>query len=152
MYLKIKMILVSTVVFMATNVYACHDDFGTKGHHTWSKNSGVLQLTELTTISPSTTTWCELYTDFITNEYQYLAEQAAQGQGPHLVSLAQLMGCSSGGYATFAEKTHTYYASLFSSSEPPVPNLFREQLNQMIRSTPVLHQNCTLQGVPYVTM
>ena len=92
-YKTILILLFISVPFIAS---ACHEgDFESsgKGHHKFGKSIGILEFTENSTISVSTSTSCDFYTAFLDSQYNFIQEQVAYGHGPHLDALAMMTGC-----------------------------------------------------------
>jgi hypothetical protein len=68
-------ILIILFISVASIASACHEgdfDSSGKGHHKFGKNIGILQFTENSTISVSTTTSCDFYTAFLDSEYDFI--------------------------------------------------------------------------------
>ena len=98
-----SLVAILTLFFGSENLMACHEEASggdrgiwptLRGHNPTSRLSGILVTFESTTASISTSTNCEAYTHFIELNYDQIANNAAQGQGPYLAALASLLGCS----------------------------------------------------------
>ena|SRR3989339_949681 len=76
--------------------------------------------------------------EFIASNYDSLTEEAAQGKGLHLETLAGLMGCQSS-KAQFAQMTQKNFGSLFVDQADAVQVL--ERLKAGIKAQPAL--SCT---------
>ena len=105
---------------------ACHEEASggdggmwptLRGHSPTSRQSGILVTFEGTSASISTTTNCDAYTHFIELNYDQIANNAAQGQGPYLDALASLRGCSYNSRLLFGRVIHANFSKLFKNSE-----------------------------------
>ena len=143
---KLFFLMILLIGGFGMEIFACHQgDLGAtmKGHYHWSKNFGfTFRYTENSTIFTSITTHCDFYAQFIFHEYQYIAEEAAQGQGDRLMVLARLMGCSRESYPAFAAAIQMDYPSLFYQTSKVQPDLFLEKLKELVALTPTLEQTC----------
>jgi len=143
---KLLILIVILIVSFGMDVFACHErDLGAhyEGHYKWSKNSGGLtQYTEVSTFSSLLSTSCDFYAQFISNQYDYIAEEAAQGQGEHLLVLAEWVGCPLASRSKFSTTMQARYASLFTETSREQPDEFFKKLKEMVALTPTLKQTC----------
>ena len=143
---KLLILIVSLMVSFGVEVFACHKgDLGAyqEGHYQWSKNTGgISQVIEGTTVSIHITTDCDFYVQFISQEYDYIAEEAAQGQGEHLLVLAEWVGCPLAIRSKFSTTMQARYASLFAETSREQPDEFLKKLKEMVALTPTLKQTC----------
>ena len=122
---------------------ACHEgDFEGvyKGHHIWGKNAGLFQFTENSTVSVSTSSSCDMYTAFLDSEYNFIQEQVAYGDGPHLDALAMITGCKPKVRFEFSQILRSNYANLF--SERKNAHELKNGIEKLIRSNKVLKASC----------
>jgi len=142
----LKPALLLFLISFASNAFACHEgDFESsgKGHHKFGKNMGILQFTENSTISVSTTTSCDFYTAFLDSEYDFIQQQVAYGHGPHLDALASLRGCSIDSKLLFCQVLHENFSKLFENHELNGEALSR-RLEIILNREPVLLDKCLL--------
>ena len=135
--------LVFIYFFAASVASACHEgDFESvyKGHHKWGKSVGLFQFTENSTISLSTSSSCDLYTAFLDSEYNFIQEQVAYGDGPHLDALAMITGCKSKVRFEFSQILRSNYANLF--SERKKAHELKNGIEKLIKSNKVLKASC----------
>ena len=136
-------ILILLFISVPSIVSACHKgDFESsgKGHHKFGKNIGILQFTENSTISVSTTTSCDFYTAFLDSEYDFIQQQVAYGHGPHLDALATINGCEEVVRVEFAKALRVNYIELFSDHNKP--HTLRNGIEQLIDSNSKLKLSC----------
>jgi hypothetical protein len=115
-------ILIILFISVASIASACHEgdfDSSGKGHHKFGKNIGILQFTENSTISVSTTTSCDFYTAFLDSEYDFIQQQVAYGHGPHLDALAMINGCEERVRTEFSKTLRVNYVELFGDQRNP---------------------------------
>jgi len=139
----LKPVLLLFLISFASNAFACHEgDFesGAKGHHKFGKNIGILQFTENSTISVSTTTSCDFYTGFLDSEYNFIQQQAAYGRGPHLDALAMINGCEEHIRTEFSKALRVNYIELFSDYNNP--HALRNGIEHLIDSNSKLKLSC----------
>ena len=139
----LKPALLLFLIFFASNAFACHEgDFESsgKGHHKFGKNIGILQFTENSTISVSTTTSCDLYTAFLNSEYDFIQLQVAYGHGAHLDALAVINGCEERVRTEFSRALHVNYIELFSDYRNP--HTLRKSIENLIDSNSTLKLSC----------
>ena len=139
----LKPALLLFLIFFASNAFACHEgDFesGAKGHHKFGKNIGILQFTENSTISVSTTTSCDFYTAFLNSEYDFIQLQVAYGHGAHLDALAVINGCEERVRTEFSRALHVNYIELFSDHRNP--HTLRKGIENLIDSNSTLKLSC----------
>ena len=135
--------LVVFFISAASVASACHEgDFESvyKGHHKWGKSVGIFQFTENSTISVSTSSSCDLYTAFLDSEYNFIKEQVAYGDGPHLDALAIITGCKPKVRFEFSQTLRSNYAKLF--SERKNAHELRNGIEKLIKSNNVLKASC----------
>ena len=134
------------------NLIACHEeacggDGGMwptlRGHSPTSRQSGILVTFEGTSASISTTTNCDAYTHFIELNYDQIANNAAQGQGPYLDALASLRGCSDDSKFLFGKVIHANFSKLFINSELKVEKL-NHSLDIILKNEPLLLNKCQI--------
>ena len=132
------------------NLIACHKEASggdggiwptLRGHSPASRQSGILVTFEGTSASISTTTNCDAYTHFIELNYDQIANNAAQGQGPYLDALASLLGCSDDSKFLFGRVIHANFSKLFINSELKVEKL-NHSLDIIIIREPLLLNKC----------
>ena len=143
MQIIFRTLLVFIYFFTASVASACHEgDFESvyKGHHKWGKNVGIFQFIENSTISFSTSSSCDLYTAFLDNEYNFIQEQVAYGDGPHLDALAMITGCKPKVRFEFTQTLRSNYAKLF--SERKNAHELRNGIEKLIKSNNVLKESC----------
>ena len=132
------------------NLIACHEEASggdrgiwptLRGHSPTSRLSGILVTFESTTASISTSTNCDAYTHFIELNYDQIANNAAQGQGPYLDALASLLGCSDDSKFLFGRVIHANFSKLFINSELKVEKL-NHSLDIILNREPLLLNKC----------
>ena len=136
-------ILILLFISVASNVSACHEgDFESsgKGHHKFGKNIGILQFTENSTISVSTTTSCDFYTAFLDSEYDFIQQQVAYGHGPHLDALAMINGCEERVRTEFSKTLRVNYVELFGDQRNP--HTLSNGIEKLIDSNSTLKLSC----------
>ena len=117
-----KTILILLFISVPSIASTCHEgDFESsgKGHHKYGKSVGILQFTENSTISVSTSTSCDFYTAFLDSQYNFIQEQVAYGHGPHLDALAMMTGCDEQVRTEFSETLRVNYVELFGDNRNP---------------------------------
>ena len=128
---------------------ACHDDAASggyptlRGHNPTSRQSGILVTFEGTSAGISTTTNCDAYTHFIELNYDQIANNAAQGQGPYLDALASLRGCSDDSRLLFGRVIHANFSKLFKNSELRV-EILNYSLDIILNREPLLLNKCQI--------
>ena len=135
--------LVFFFISAAAVASACHEgDFESvyKGHHKWGKNAGIFQFTENSTISVSTSSFCDLYTAFLDSDYNLIQEQVAYGHGPHLDALAMITGCNPKVRSEFSKTLRSNYTNLF--REPKNSHELRNGIEKLIKSNTLLKASC----------
>ena len=134
------------------NLIACHEEASggdggiwptLRGHSPTSRQSGILVTFEGTSASISTTSNCDAYTHFIKLNYDQIANNAAQGQGPYLDALASLRGCSDDTRFIFGRVIHANYSKLFKNSELKV-EILNHRLDIILNSEPLLLDKCQI--------
>ena len=134
------------------NLIACHEEASggdrgiwptLRGHSPTSRLSGILVTIESTTASISTSTNCDAYTHFIELNYDQIANNAAQGQGPYLDALASLRGCSDDSRFLFGTVIHANFSKLFKKSERRV-EILNYSLDIILNREPLLLNNCQI--------
>ena len=143
MQMFLKHVLFLFLASLAANAFACHQgDFesANKGHHQFGKNSGILQFTENSTVSVSTTTSCDFYTAFLESEYHFIKQQIAFGNGAHLDALATINGCEEGVRVEFSRALRVNYIELFSDHNNP--QVLRNGIEELIDSNSKLKLSC----------
>ena len=136
-------ILILLFISVASNASACHEgDFESsgKGHHKFGKNIGILQFTENSTISVSTTTSCDFYTAFLDSEYDFIQQQVAYGHGPHLDALAMINGCEERVRTEFSKTLRVNYVELFGDQRNP--HTLSNGIEKLIDSNSTLKLSC----------
>ena len=132
------------------NLIACHQEASggdggmwptLRGHSPASRQSGILVTFEGTSASISTTTNCDAYTHCIELNYDQIANNAAQGQGPYLDALASLLGCSDDSKFLFGRVIHANFSKLFINSELKVEKL-NHSLDIILIREPLLLNKC----------
>ena len=132
------------------NLIACHQEASggdggmwptLRGHSPASRQSGILVTFEGTSASISTTTNCDAYTHFIELNYDQIANNAAQGQGPYLDALASLRGCSENSKFLFGKVIHANFSKLFINGELKVEKL-NHSLDIILIREPLLLNKC----------
>ena len=133
-------ILIIFFISVASNASACHEgDFESsgKGHHKFGKNIGILQFTENSTISVSTTTSCDFYTAFLDSEYDFIQQQVAYGHGPQLDAIAMITGCDEQVRTEFSKTLRVNYVELNGEA-------LSRRLEIVLNREPVLLDKCLL--------
>ena len=134
------------------NLIACHEEASggdggiwptLRGHSPTSRQSGILVTFEGTSASISTTTNCDAYTHFIELNYDQIANNAAQGQGPYLDALATLRGCSDDSRLQFGRIIHANFSKLFQNIELKIEKL-NHKLDIILNSEPLLRNKCQI--------
>jgi len=152
-----KIVFIPIAVILALfpgskNLMACHEEASggdrgiwptLRGHSPTSRQSGILVTFEGTSASISTTTNCDAYTHFIELNYDQIANNAAQGQGPYLDALASLRGCSDDSRFIFSRVIHANFSKLFKNSELRVEMLNRS-LDIILKREPLLLDKCQI--------
>jgi hypothetical protein len=136
-------ILIILFISVASNASACHEgDFESsgKGHHKFGKNIGILQFTENSTISVSTTTSCDFYTAFLDSEYDFIQQQVAYGHGPQLDAIAMITGCDEQVRTEFSKTLRVNYVELFGDQRNP--HTLSNGIEMLIDSNSTLKLSC----------
>ena len=136
-------ILIILFISVASIASACHEgdfDSSGKGHHKFGKNIGILQFTENSTISVSTTTSCDFYTAFLDSEYDFIQQQVAYGHGPHLDALAMINGCNDKVRTEFSKTLRVNYVELFGDQRNP--HTLSNGIEKLIDSNSTLKLSC----------
>jgi|TARA_B110000902_G_scaffold134132_1_gene155600 hypothetical protein len=136
-------ILIILFISVASIASACHEgdfDSSGKGHHKFGKNIGILQFTENSTISVSTTTSCDFYTAFLDSEYDFIQQQVAYGHGPHLDALAMINGCEERVRTEFSKTLRVNYVELFGDQRNP--HTLSNGIEKLIDSNSTLKLSC----------
>ena len=136
-------ILIILFISVASIASACHEgdfDSSGKGHHKFGKNIGILQFTENSTISVSTTTSCDFYTAFLDSEYDFIQQQVAYGHGPHLDALAMINGCEERLRTEFSKTLRVNYVELFGDQRNP--HTLSNGIEKLIDSNSTLKLSC----------
>ena len=114
-----------------------------RGHSPTSRQSGILVTFEGTSASISTTTNCDAYTHFIELNYDQIANNAAQGQGPYLDALASLLGCSDDSKFLFGRVIHANFSKLFKNSKLKI-EILNHSLDIILNHEPLLLNKCQI--------
>jgi len=134
------------------NLIACHEEASggdggiwptLRGHSPTSRQSGILVTFEGTSASISTTSNCDAYTHFIKLNYDQIANNAAQGQGPYLDALAALRGCYEDSRLQFVRVIHANFSKLFQNIELKVEKL-NHKLDIILNTEPLLRNKCQI--------
>ena len=136
-------ILIILFISVSSTASACHEgdfDSSGKGHHKFGKNIGILQFTENSTISVSTTTSCDFYTAFLDSEYELIQQQVAYGHGPHLDALAMINGCEERVRTEFSKTLRVNYVELFGDQRNP--HTLSNGIEKLIDSNSTLKLSC----------
>ena len=136
-------ILIILFISVSSIASACHEgdfDSSGKGHHKFGKNIGILQFTENSTISVSTTTSCDFYTAFLDSEYDFIQQQVAYGHGPHLDALAMINGCEERVRTEFSKTLRVNYVELFGDQRNP--HTLSNCIEKLIDSNSTLKLSC----------
>ena len=140
---KLKGYLFLFFITFASNTLACHKgDFESSGksHHKWGQRVGIFQYTENMTISVSTLTSCDFYTAFLDSQYDFIQEQVAYGQGPHLDALARINGCDEQVRTVFSQTLRVNYIDLFGNHKNS--HALRNGIGKLIDSNSALTLSC----------
>ena len=135
--------------FSCKSLMACHEEAASggyptlRGHNPTSRQSGILVTFEGTSASVSTTTNCDAYTHFIELNYDQIANNAAQGQGPYLDALASLRGCSDDSRFLFSRVIHANFSKLFKNNELKV-EILNHRLDIILNREPLLLDKCQI--------
>ena len=138
-----RTLMVFFFISAASVASACHEgDFESvyKGHHIWGKSAGFFQFTENSTISVSTSSSCDMYTAFLDSEYNFIQEQVAYGDGPHLDALTMITGCDAKVRSELSQTLRSNYANLF--SERRNSHELRNGIEKLIKSNTILKESC----------
>ena len=139
-----RTLMVFFFVSTASVASACHEgdlESLNKGHHKWGKSAGLFQFTENTSTNwVSTSISCDLYTAFLDSEYNFIQEQVAYGDGPHLDALAMITGCKPNVRFEFSQILRSNYANLF--SERKNAHELKNGIEKLIKSNKVLKASC----------
>ena len=130
-------------ISVTSNASACHEgDFESvyKGHHIWGKSVGLFQFTENSTISVSTSSSCDIYTAFLESEYNFIQEQVAYGNGPHIDALGMIYGCNAKIKTELSRTLRLNYTYLF--SDPRNSHELRSGIEKLIKSNTILKASC----------
>ena len=147
-----SLVTIFAVFLSSEYLIACHEEaaggegglFPTlRGHSPSSRQSGILVTFEGTSASISTTTNCDAYTHFIELNYDQIANDAAQGQGPYLNALASLRGCSNDSRVLFRRVIQSNYNKLFQNIELKVEKL-NQSLGIILNQEPLLRNKCQI--------
>ena len=126
------------------------------GYHHRTKNDELFFLLMLS--STSTTTYCLTLADeeedwrqrrhrdrrrYSSINYEYIQAESAQGQGEYLAALADLHGCDDRSVTVFSAALQTNYETLFPDTQETDPDGFLNNLQNIIRNTPILRASCT---------
>ena len=109
--------------FGSEYLMACHEEASSnnwptlRGHNPASRQSGFLTSFEGTAAFLSTSTKCDEYTSFIELSYDQIAENTAQGHGPHLDALLSFRGCSINNKDRFQQLMRKHFSYLFENPE-----------------------------------
>ena len=136
-------ILIILFISVSSIASACHEgdfDSSGKGHHKFGKNIGILQFTENSTITVSTTTSCDFYTGFLDSEYDFIQQQVAYGHGPHLDALAMINGCEERVRTEFSKTLRVNYVELFGYQRNP--HTLSNGIEKLIDSNSTLKLSC----------
>ena len=148
----IPITIIIALFFGSENLMACHEEASggdsgiwptLRGHSPTSRQSGILVTFESTSASISTTTNCDAYTHFIELNYNQIANNAAQGQGPYLDALASMRGCSDDSRYLFVRVIHANFSKLFQNIELKVEKL-NHNLDIILNSKPFLRNKCKI--------
>ena len=141
-----------TLILGSEYLIACHEEASggdggiwptLRGHSPTSRQSGILVTFEGTSASISTTSNCDAYTHFVELNYNQIANNAAQGQGPYLDALASLLGCSDDSKFLFGRVIHANFSKLFINSELKVEKL-NHSLDIILNHEPLLLDKCQI--------
>lgn len=126
--MNVKTILFLVIILLSLNVpitWACHQG-GALGMASKNPFSSTIDYTFASTFvfaSTSGTLGCENWDfvrinqeEYIGENWNYIAEDAAQGNGTYLAAFAQMMGCSGKSEIEFRSIIQTNYGSLFTQS------------------------------------
>ena len=147
-----SLVAILALFFGSENLMACHEEASggdrgiwptLRGHNPTSRLSGILVTFESTTASISTSTNCDAYTHFIELNYDQIANNAAQGQGPYLDALASLRGCSDDSRFLFGRVIHANFSKLFKNSELR-KEILNHSLDIIINREPLLLNKCQI--------
>ena len=152
-----KIVFIPITVILAlfpgsNNLMACHEEASggdrgiwptLRGHSPTSRQSGILVTFEGTSASISTTTNCDAYAHFLELNYDQIANNAAQGQGPYLDALASLRGCSNDSKFLFGRVIHANFSKLFENIELKV-EILNHRLDIIIIREPLLLDKCQI--------
>lgn len=122
--------LFSTIDVVFSPFYSSTSTSGTSGCPNWN----FAQLLNETRLQ------------YVVQKHQQLLEEAAQGNGPHLTALGQLMGCDSKQLPQFKDVLHKNYATVSQDLAVLTPDKtvapFLDHVKEWIAKTPSLHQTC----------
>ena len=139
-----RTLMVLFFISAASVASACHEgdlESLNKGHHKWGKSAGLFQFTENTSTNwVSTSISCDLYTAFLDSEYNFIQEQVAYGDGPHLDALAMITGCKPKVRFEFSQILRSNYANLFSERKNAYE--LKNGIEKLIKSNKILKASC----------
>ena len=141
--------LFGIMLLYATISFACHKDLGDPliGHHKWSSKSGLLMYTENSTAIISTSTWCNTYTSFLQQEYEAIAMEAANGEGPHIKIIAEFEGCPVQVHPKFSKILKLNYLSIFDQPKTVDIVKLRQLISKMVGANDSLRKSCNLNHI-----
>ena len=83
--------------------------------------------------------------------WESLSEEAAQGQGPHLLAFGQMLQCSRSGRRRLASAMQSHYDHLFIKKNDQPLDIKAEHilhsLHELIISTPQLQEECSSASI-----
>ena len=120
-----------------TRATSCGDNDGLLGTTCISAD---LTVTTITTTDKKKTAYIQQQ-EFVAVTIDNISEDIAQGGGPHLRSLAALLGCPASNYPAMADMARRDFARLFPSAETE-PEVFLTRLKDRMRDNPSLADRC----------
>ena len=85
---------------------------------------------------------------YVTQNYERLSEEAAQGRGEHSIALASLLGCAKESYTIFQKNLHLHYLVLFPHLKLDHTKNFLQKIENVIQRSPVLSTYCYSDTLP----
>ena len=138
------LVLILLVVF-ASKGWACHEEDTNLDGHKPKTGIGIIVSTEIIVAFSSTTTSCDMYTAYLESNYDWIAENAAAGEGRHLEALVAYRGCSRDSLATLQLAFKTKFEFMFPNSDP-LGEQFSQRFEQLIISENLKTECRSLKG------
>ena len=135
------LVLILLVVF-ASKGWACHEEDTNLDGHKPKTGIGIIVSTEIIVAFSSTTTSCDMYTAYLESNYDWIAENAAAGEGRHLEALVAYRGCSRDSLVQLKSAFKVRFESMFPQSDP-LGEKFSQRFEELI-----MNENLATQCSP----